>query len=57
MVVVHSVLPTWTIFPWAGSLAYIAIELIPAMFQTRGARRVRSELSTIVDPERNGASG
>ncbi|MGO8955670.1 MAG: tetratricopeptide repeat protein [Rhodomicrobium sp.] len=44
--------PTWTIFPWAGSLAYIAIELIPAMFQTRGARRVRSELGTIVDPDK-----
>jgi len=44
--------PTWTIFPWAGSLAYIAIELIPAMFQTRGARKVRSELGSIIDPDK-----
>jgi len=44
--------PTWTMFPWAGSLAYVAIELIPAMFQTRGARRVRSGIGAIVDPDK-----
>ncbi len=44
--------PTWTIFPWAGSLAYIAIELIPAMFGTRGARKVRSEIGSIIDPDK-----
>jgi hypothetical protein len=44
--------PTWTIFPWAGSLAYVLIELIPAMFQTRGARKVRTDIGTIIDPDR-----
>ena len=44
--------PTWTPVPWIGSLAYIAIELIPAMFGTRGARRVRSEIGTVLDPDK-----
>ena len=44
--------PTWTIFPWAGSLAYIVIELIPALFQTRGARKVRSEIGAVIDPDK-----
>ena len=44
--------PTWTIFPWAGSLAYVVIELIPAMFRTRGARMVRSGIGAIIDPDK-----
>jgi hypothetical protein len=28
--------------PYAGSFAYIVIELIPELFQTRGAHKVRS---------------
>ncbi len=42
--------PTWTPVPWIGSLAYIAIELVPAMFGTRSARKVRSEIGAILDP-------
>ena len=44
--------PTWTIFPWAGSLAYVAIELIPALFRTSGARKVRSGIGAIIDPDK-----
>jgi hypothetical protein len=38
--------------PAIGSLAYVAIELIPAMFRTRGARQVRSNIGTIIDPNK-----
>ncbi|MGB8868330.1 MAG: tetratricopeptide repeat protein, partial [Rhodomicrobium sp.] len=33
-------------------LAYVAIELVPAMFGTRGARKVRSEIGTMLDPDK-----
>jgi hypothetical protein len=38
--------------PFIGSLAYVAIELVPAMFQTRGARKVRSGIGTMLDPDK-----
>ncbi len=44
--------PTWTPVPWIGSLAYVIIELIPALFYTRGARKVRSEIGTLLDPDK-----
>jgi hypothetical protein len=50
--------PFWWLYillfvPFIGSLAYIAIELIPAMFQTRGAQRVRSDIGTMLDPNKD----
>ncbi len=44
--------PTWTPLPWIGSLAYVAIELVPAMFQTRSARKVRGDIGEILDPDK-----
>ncbi len=49
--------PFWWLYvilfvPVAGWLAYIVIELIPEMFQTRGARKVRSDLGTMLDPNK-----
>jgi hypothetical protein len=49
--------PFWWLYiilfvPVAGWLAYIAIELLPSMFHTRGAQRVRSNIGTILDPNR-----
>ncbi|MBI4725362.1 MAG: tetratricopeptide repeat protein [Rhodomicrobium sp.] len=38
--------------PLIGSLAYVAIELIPAMFQTRSAQKVRSNIGTMIDPDK-----
>ena len=38
--------------PFIGSLAYVAIEIVPSLFQTRGARKVRSELGTMIDPDK-----
>ena len=43
--------PTWTIFPW-WLACHIAIELIPALFQTRGARKVRSGIGAVIDPDK-----
>ncbi|MFY9642394.1 MAG: tetratricopeptide repeat protein [Rhodomicrobium sp.] len=40
------------LLPFVGSLAYVAIELVPAMFGTRGARKVRSEIGTMLDPDK-----
>jgi hypothetical protein len=49
--------PQWWLYillfvPYAGSLAYVAIELIPEMFQTRSARKVRSGIGTMLDPNK-----
>lgn len=40
------------LLPFIGSIAYVFIELVPAMFQTRGARKVRTELGTMLDPDK-----
>ncbi len=48
--------PYWLIIlllvPFIGSLAYVAIEIVPAMFQTRGARRAASNIGTMLDPDK-----
>jgi hypothetical protein len=49
--------PQWWLFilllvPGIGSLAYVAIELIPSMFRTRSARKVRTNLGTMLDPDK-----
>jgi hypothetical protein len=49
--------PQWWLYillfvPFAGSLAYVAIELIPELFQTRGAHKVRSGIGTMLDPNK-----
>jgi hypothetical protein len=49
--------PQWWLYillfvPYAGSLAYIAVELIPELFQTRGAHKVRSGIGTMLDPNK-----
>ena len=38
--------------PYAGSIAYVVVELIPAVFQTRSARKVRSGIGTMIDPNK-----
>lgn len=40
------------LLPFIGSLAYAAIELVPAMFQTRGAKRAGREIATMLDPDK-----
>jgi hypothetical protein len=47
----------WWVFillflPFAGSLAYIVVEIVFPMFQTRTARQVGSGISTMLDPDR-----
>lgn len=38
--------------PFIGSIAYVAIELVPAMFSTHGARKVRGEIGAMLDPDK-----
>jgi hypothetical protein len=38
--------------PLIGSIAYVVIELIPAMFQTRGAQKMRGAVGTALDPDK-----
>jgi hypothetical protein len=38
--------------PLIGSIAYVVIELIPAMFQTRGAQKMRGALGAAIDPDK-----
>ena len=40
------------LLPFIGSIAYVAVELVPEMFRTRGARRVRSEIGNMLDPDK-----
>ena len=49
--------PFWWLFilffvPGLGSIAYVVVELIPAMLRSQGAARVKSGLETMVDPDR-----
>jgi hypothetical protein len=48
---------SWWIFillflPFAGSLAYIAVEIVPALFQTRTARQMGRGIGTMLDPDK-----
>jgi hypothetical protein len=38
--------------PGIGPIAYVVIELLPAMFQTRGAQKVRGALGAAIDPDK-----
>ncbi len=38
--------------PGIGPIAYIAIELIPAMFRTRGAQKMRGAVGAAIDPDK-----
>jgi hypothetical protein len=38
--------------PLIGSIAYVAIELIPAMVRSRGAQKVRGNLESMIDPDK-----
>ncbi|MFZ1107307.1 MAG: tetratricopeptide repeat protein [Rhodomicrobium sp.] len=38
--------------PVIGPFAYVAIELIPAMFQSRGARKMRGAVGAAIDPDK-----
>jgi hypothetical protein len=49
--------PFWWLYiilfvPIAGWLAYIAIELLPSMFHSHGAQKVRSNIGTMLDPNK-----
>ncbi len=41
------------IAPVIGPIAYVAVELIPAMFQTRGAQQVRGAVGAAIDPDKD----
>ncbi len=45
----------WAIalLPAAGSLAYVAVEILPEVFGGRTARRTRAGMQRIIDPDRN----
>lgn len=45
----------WAIalLPAAGSLAYVAVELLPELFRGRTARRTRAGMRRIIDPDRD----
>jgi hypothetical protein len=38
--------------PYIGSIAYVVVELIPALFQTRGAHKVKTGIGTMLDPNK-----
>jgi hypothetical protein len=38
--------------PYIGSIAYVVIEIVPALFQTRTARQVGSGIGTMLDPDK-----
>ena len=38
--------------PLIGSIAYVAIDFIPAMFRSRGARKVATEIGSVLDPDK-----
>jgi hypothetical protein len=38
--------------PYIGSIAYVLVEIVPAMFQTRTARQVGSGIGTMLDPDK-----
>lgn len=49
--------PQWWLFilllvPLIGSIAYVIVELLPSMFRTRGARKVASNIGTMIDPDK-----
>ena len=59
--VVHAV-KTGRVFPWiyvivflplAGSLAYLAVEVLPDMLRSRGAATVKSQVRSLADPHRS----
>lgn len=39
--------------PLLGSIAYVVIELLPELAQMRGARKVASDIRTVIDPDRD----
>jgi hypothetical protein len=41
------------LLPVAGSLAYVAVELLPALFGGRTAKRARSGMQRMIDPNRD----
>ncbi|MDP8983428.1 MAG: tetratricopeptide repeat protein [Pseudomonadota bacterium] len=45
----------WAIalLPAAGSLAYVAVEILPELFRGRTARRTRAGMRRIIDPDRD----
>ncbi len=45
----------WAIalLPAAGSLAYIAVEILPGIFGSRTARRTRASMQRLIDPDRD----
>lgn len=51
----RSTLWIWAIalLPAAGSLAYVAVEILPGIFGGRTARRTRAGMQRIIDPDRN----
>jgi len=51
----RSTLWIWAIalLPAAGSLAYVAVEILPEIFGGRTARRTRAGMQRIIDPDRN----
>ncbi len=38
--------------PLIGSIAYVAIEIIPAMFRSRGAQKIGSNIGAVLDPDK-----
>ncbi len=45
----------WAIalLPAAGSLAYVVVEILPALFRGRAAKRTKSSIGRIIDPDRD----
>jgi hypothetical protein len=38
--------------PYAGSIAYVVVELVPAMFRTQGARKASAKVGAMLDPNK-----
>ncbi len=38
--------------PLIGSIAYVVIEIIPAIFRSRGAQKVATEIGSVIDPDK-----
>ncbi|HZV20586.1 MAG TPA: tetratricopeptide repeat protein [Hyphomicrobiales bacterium] len=38
--------------PYLGAIAYVVVELVPALFRSRGARKIGTGIETMIDPNK-----
>ncbi len=50
--------PNWWFFvllaaPWLGALVYFLVEILPELRHTRAAKNLKTDVTTLIDPDRN----